>query len=196
MKNSTRQKPIIIVAFCALITLTGCGNVVDGVKEKVVESVAALRFGGNQLEMPADVIVANPAENAQRNAYFGDLHVHTAYSFDAFAFGTTATPYDAYRYATGQAIKHPAGFDVQLRQPLDFYAVTDHAMFLGAVRAAADTSTEFSKLEYVKDLHNLNAESNLNTQSVPQRIQAFRGFLPGTLFGISDGGIWLIRTVI
>ena len=189
MQNSTRQKPIIIVAFCALITLTGCGNVVDGVKEKVVESVAALRFGGNQLEMPADVIVANPAENAQRNAYFGDLHVHTAYSFDAFAFGTTATPYDAYRYATGQAIKHPAGFDVQLRQPLDFYAVTDHAMFLGAVRAAADTSTEFSKLEYVKDLHNLNAESNLNTQSVPQRIQAFRGFLPGTLFGISDGNI-------
>ncbi len=125
-----------------------------------------------------------------------ECDVHTAYSFDAFAFGTTATPYDAYRYATGQAIKHPAGFDVQLRQPLDFYAVTDHAMFLGAVRAAADTSTEFSKLEYVKDLHNLNAESNLNTQSVPQRIQAFRGFLPGTLFGISDGGIWLIRTVI
>ena len=52
--------------------------------------------------------------NLDRNAYFGDLHVHTTNSFDAFAFGTLATPYDAYRYAQGGAIKHPAGFDMQL----------------------------------------------------------------------------------
>ena len=57
------------------------------------------RFGGMQLKMPLDQIVADPAANAQRNAYYGDLHVHTTYSFDAFAFGTLATPYDAYRYA-------------------------------------------------------------------------------------------------
>ena len=39
--------------------------------------------------------------NELRNAYFGDLHVHTRYSFDAYVFGTTATPDDAYRYAKG-----------------------------------------------------------------------------------------------
>ena len=66
------------------------------------------RFGGVQLEMPADIIIANPSANAERSAYYGDLHVHTTYSFDAFAFGTLATPYDAYRYAMGEAIKHPA----------------------------------------------------------------------------------------
>ncbi|MGA1109778.1 MAG: DUF3604 domain-containing protein, partial [Pseudomonadales bacterium] len=98
--------------------------------------------------MPSALLVVDEARAAQRQAYFGDLHVHTDYSFDAFAFGTVATPYDAYRYAKGEAIKHPGGFDVQLRQPLDFYAVTDHAMFLGAVKAAADTSTEFSKFDY------------------------------------------------
>lgn len=89
----------------------------------------------------------HPRANAARNAYFGDLHVHTTYSFDAFIFGTLATPYDAYRYAKGETIKHPAAFDVKLREPLDFYAVTDHAMFLGMVPAAADITTALSKLE-------------------------------------------------
>lgn len=147
------------------------------------------RFGGAQLEMPADVIVAEPRANAKRNAYFGDLHVHTDYSFDAYAFGTVATPYDAYRYAKGNAITHPAGFSVQLKRPLDFYAVTDHAMFLGAVKAAADTSTPFSKLTHVQDLHNLNAAENLNIESLPQRVKAFSTFLPDTLAGIAAGDI-------
>ena len=39
--------------------------------------------------------------NPLKNAYFGDLHVHTRYSFDAFIFKTRASPDDAYRYAKG-----------------------------------------------------------------------------------------------
>ena len=66
---------------------------------------------------------------ADRKAFFGDLHVHTTYSFDGYAFGTLATPYDAYRFAKGESISNPAGFAMQLSRPLDFYAVTDHAMF-------------------------------------------------------------------
>ena len=76
---------------------------------------------------------------AERKAFLGDLHVHTTYSFDGYAFGTLATPYDAYRFAKGESISNPAGFAMQLSRPLDFYAVTDHAMFLGVVEAAADT---------------------------------------------------------
>ena len=139
--------------------------------------------------MPPDTINANPASNANRNAYFGDLHVHTNYSFDAFAFGTVASPYDAYRFAKGEAIKHPAGFDVQLNAPLDFYAVTDHAMFLGAVKAAADTTTLFSRLEHVRGLNNLNAPENQNFESVPERLTAFSTFLPDTLNMVADGSI-------
>ena len=123
--------------------LTGCGQGAptngdagaDQTGAQVSEAEPTVpRFGGVELAMPADTLNANPESNANRNAYFGDLHVHTNYSFDAFAFGTVASPYDAYRFAKGEAIKHPAGFDVQLRAPLDFYAVTDHAMFLGAVK--------------------------------------------------------------
>ena len=204
MEKSWQGKLIAAVIACALAVLIGCSDATKPKDETTPASAIdaataddaadasetpAVRFGGAQLEMPADIIVANPSANAERSAYFGDLHVHTVYSFDAFAFGTLATPYDAYRYARGQPIKHPAGFDVQLREPLDFYAVTDHAMFLGVARAAADTSTAFSKLPHVQDLHNLNAPENLNTDSVPQRGKAFRTFLPQTLSGIAEGSI-------
>ncbi len=157
--------------------------------EATAEQGEARRFGGAQLEMPTDIIAGSPARNATRMALFGDLHVHTEYSFDAYAFGTIATPYDAYRYAQGEPLRHPAGFDVQLSQPLDFYAVTDHAMFLGAVKAAADTSTPLSRLPHVADLHNLNAADNLNFESIPQRVTAFSTFLPDTVRGIVDGNI-------
>lgn len=152
------------------------------------------RFAGVDFPISPERITVHPAANAERNAYFGDLHVHTTYSFDAFAFGTLATPYDAYRYAKGEAIKHPAGFDVQLREPLDFYAVTDHAMFLGVVKAGADTSTEFSKLGVAQGLHNLNAPENLNFDSLTQRVTAFSTFLPNTILGIMDGKIDIAMT--
>ncbi len=83
--------------------------------------------------------------NTERNAYFGDLHVHTMYSFDAFIFGTTSSPDDAYEFAKGGTITHPAGFDMNLDTPLDFYGVSDHAFYLGVLRQMADPSTEISK---------------------------------------------------
>lgn len=170
----------------------GTPNIVSGPQSsdpRDPANVAAQRFIDIKLDMPADVLIGDPAANARRNAYFGDLHVHTTYSFDAFAFGTMATPYDAYRYAKGEAIKHPGGFDVQLREPLDFYAVTDHAMFLGLVKEAADPSTEFSKLPHVQYMHNMNAPENMHIGTLPVRLKTFTTFLVETLFGLDDGVI-------
>ncbi len=191
-------RKLLTKTFCfAFLTtlIVGCGGNKNPSDQGEVSSDESqsqstdARFGGAQLVMPPDTINANPASNANRNAYFGDLHVHTNYSFDAFAFGTVASPYDAYRFAKGEAIKHPSGFDVQLNAPLDFYAVTDHAMFLGAVKAAADTSTVFSRQDHVQGLHNLNAPENQNFESVPQRITAFSTFLPDTLAKVASGSI-------
>jgi hypothetical protein len=193
-KFSAQALSVIVLA----LWLAGCGQGVptngdagaDQTGAQVSEAEPTVpRFGGVELAMPADTLNANPASNANRNAYFGDLHVHTNYSFDAFAFGTVASPYDAYRFAKGEAIKHPAGFDVQLRAPLDFYAVTDHAMFLGAVKEAADTTTEFSRYAHVQGLHNINAPENQNFDSIPSRGVAFSTFLPDTLAKVGDGSL-------
>ncbi|GIT60922.1 MAG: hypothetical protein Ct9H300mP20_07490 [Gammaproteobacteria bacterium] len=56
------------------------------------------------------------------------------HSLDAYLFGTTASPDDAYKYAKGGPIEHPLGFEMQLREPLDFYAVTDHGFPYGKSR--------------------------------------------------------------
>jgi hypothetical protein len=64
--------------------------------------------------------------------YWGDLHVHSNLSPDAFAFGTTRLgAEDAYRFARGERVPASGGLDAQLRQPLDFLLVADHAEFLG-----------------------------------------------------------------
>ena len=153
-------------------------------------------FGGRddsndqQLKPVLDLLDRTSAPpNTERNAYFGDLHVHTEYSFDAYSFGTTATPYDAYRFAQGEAIQHPSGYQIQLRTPLDFYAVTDHAMFLGLVKEAADTSTEFSEYAVAESVHDMNHPSNMGVDSVLQRVGNFAGFVPDTLEGIQAGTI-------
>jgi hypothetical protein len=86
----------------------------------------------------------------ERRAFFGDLHVHTRLSFDAYLCGTLATPDDAYRYARGEALEHPSGFRIQLDRPLDFYAVTDHAEHLGMLEAMEDPRQPVSQLPEAK----------------------------------------------
>ena len=59
--------------------------------------------------------------------------MHSKYSFDAFLMGNTAGPHEAYRFAKGGKLTNGFGFDMQLKEPLDFYAVTDHGVWLGIV---------------------------------------------------------------
>ena len=64
-------------------------------------------------------------------------------------------------YAKGASVKHPLGYDLQLREPLDFYAVTDHG-FMGMINNYADTSSRISK-DFTKPFHNMNADVASNT---------------------------------
>lgn len=73
---------------------------------------------------------------SEKKLLWGDTHLHTSYSFDAFLNNNlTADPDTAFRWAKGQPVIHPYNRTrVQIDQPLDFLVVSDHAEFLGALR--------------------------------------------------------------
>jgi len=83
--------------------------------------------------------LAQEGTTAATQLYWGDVHLHSNYSWDAYGTGNlTLTPDQAYRFARGLPVIHP-NFDatVRIRRPLDFLAVTDHAIMLG-VQAMLD----------------------------------------------------------
>jgi len=74
-------------------------------------------------------------KNQNKNLYWGDTHIHTNYSSDAFLFGTImASPDEAFRFAKGEVMIYPpTGEKIQINRPLDFLVVTDHAEGLGTM---------------------------------------------------------------
>jgi hypothetical protein len=109
------------------------------------------------LTIAAALVVAPASAQQQphpeRNAYFGETHIHTSWSFDAYVFGNLkAGPEDAYKFAMGQPIEHPAGYQIKITRPLDFMAVTDHAEYVGIVPLANDPTSDIGKLPIAEKL--------------------------------------------
>lgn len=92
-------------------------------------------------------------KNPERNAYFGETHIHTSWSVDAWIFGNRITgPDEAYKYAQGQTIKHPLGYDIKIDTPMDFMGVTDHSEYVGVTKEANTPGSTVSKLPEAQPL--------------------------------------------
>ena len=146
-------------------------------------------------EVPWDIqtdkafVNSNLDSQSKRVALFGDTHVHTTYSFDAYSFGTTATPDDAYRFAKGGIVIHPAGFETKLKKPLDFYVVTDHGLFLGIVREAATEGTRLYENYSSESVRDLNIPENLNLNTLEKRSGTFLGYVFAANAAVMQGNL-------
>lgn len=91
------------------------------------------------------VAPASAQASPDSQAWFGELHIHSSWSLDAYIFGTKLGPDDATRFARGEKVMHPGGFEVQLPTPLDFSVVMDHSEYTGAFVMADDPESPLRK---------------------------------------------------
>jgi hypothetical protein len=90
-------------------------------------ALAAFLAVGGMVNAQETAVPGNPL----RDAYFGETHMHTAFSLDAYIGGARLMPSDSLRFAKGEEVTMPDGTLKQLKRPLDFAAVTDHAEYIG-----------------------------------------------------------------
>ena len=136
----------------ALVTLVACdrkGPEAPAPKKSEAGDVAKVVAAAASPAQPAAAQAPTPPgqPNPDRNAYFGETHIHTSWSVDAWVMGNRITgPGEAYKYAQGETIKHPMGFDIKIETPMDFMGVTDHAEYVGVTKEANTPGSYVSKL--------------------------------------------------
>ncbi|MEM9799457.1 MAG: DUF3604 domain-containing protein [Planctomycetota bacterium] len=89
--------------------------------------------------------------------FFGDTHLHTAYSADAGLVGCTKTPDEAYRFAKGETIVSSTGVRARLKRPLDWLVVADHAENLGLPIAMAEGNEVLASTQFGREISEMAA---------------------------------------
>lgn len=155
-----------LASVSAFAVLTACGAGTDPTTEAPTEVAEA--------DSAVVEAASRPPANPLRNAYFGDMHIHTRNSFDAYIFNVRTTPEDAYRFALGETVQHPSGYDITVAgEPLDFLAVTDHGAYLGILPAMDTPGHPLSEVDIAKRMFSTDPEAITNAfQSVGATVRS------------------------
>ncbi|MGI9415168.1 MAG: DUF3604 domain-containing protein, partial [Hyphomicrobiales bacterium] len=92
-------------------------------------------------------------KNPLKNVYFGEQHMHTRNSFDAFTVGVTMSWDQAYEFAKGKKTKlSTTGEEFQRRTPYDFVAITDHSEYFGVLKEFLNKDSPLSKTKLAQGI--------------------------------------------
>ena len=145
MKLFSPKLASVTLAIIALATLSACEQPPPEAPAKKAD--ASVQTVGAQAPPVAPVPATALQPNPDRNAYFGEEHIHTSWSVDAWVLGNRTTgPSDALKYAQGETIEHPMGYNIKIDTPLDFMGVTDHSEYVGVTREANTKGSYVSTL--------------------------------------------------
>ncbi len=181
-----RSSTTAVILACLLTLLSACAG--DDDRAPVTPAASPTASGPEATPSPAS---GTPAPTARppapwqrtetrepcasfallRQPFFGDLHVHTAVSADAYLYGTRVQPADAYAFARGESIPLADDDEAQTRtarieRPLDFTAVTDHAEFFGEVKLCSTAGSAIYDQELCQLLRQAEAPEDRFTARV------------------------------
>ena len=132
---------------------------------------------------PAQASGADIKQYPLKAAFYGDLHVHTSWSVDAYAGNNRLGPNSAYRFARGEEVELPNGLKAKLDVPLDFVALTDHAEnFSTHVPCTIGGGPEFDT-EFCRNMRT----GDTDQQSLLQQVFETAGDRPGPRTALCDG---------
>jgi len=144
----TKMTKLLSVSLLAL-TLAACSGQTDTKTDPQ-----------DQVEKTVETVVTKIVSNPDKNVYFGDLHIHTKNSFDAYIFNVRSTPDDVYRFAKGEGVMHPIGREIKIwGDPLDFVGTTDHGAYMGILPAMHDPENPLSKLDIAQGMFGTDPEA-------------------------------------
>lgn len=107
----------------------------------------------------ADILAADyspyATESIPRNVYWGDTHLHSSLSADAFGLGVALGPEAAFRFATGEAVTSTGGIEARLSRPLDFMVLADHAESLGMMNLVREGDSRVTGDPEIQRWHEL-----------------------------------------
>jgi len=149
----TLQRSMLVsVVLLALLAVGGCGPEAEKPKQPTPEAHAPTPAPPRVATI--EELEAAVPENQLKQAYFGETHVHTSYSLDANIGGARITPDEAYRFAKGEDVTID-GQKHNIKKPLDFVAVSDHAEFIGEMYSAQIKGAPGSDNPAFEELRNL-----------------------------------------
>jgi hypothetical protein len=127
-------------------------------------SLAAAQDSPGVLPQPGVIYSPYPEQNFPDQVFFGDTHLHTAFSPDAGLIGATLTPEDAFRFARGETVISSTGVPARLERPLDFLVVTDHAENLGLPTAVTNSEPELLVTEFGRKIAEIMSPGTIESK--------------------------------
>jgi Protein of unknown function (DUF3604) len=152
------RKNMLCVLSGGLLTLAGCN-------------------GSQVTDSPRDIAVTETT--IPEKVYWGDTHLHTSNSSDAFAFGVRLGPEDALRFARGEEVTSTTGMKAKLDRPLDFLVIADHSDGLAALKAIHDAPRLFLRDPAIRRWHDMLHKGPKESMQVAMEL--IDGFSQGKL---------------
>ncbi|WP_373490198.1 DUF3604 domain-containing protein [Parasphingorhabdus sp.] len=156
------RKPLMLAVCTAALAISACSKIEDG-------------DGGG-------AAVTNTEYPEQ--VFWGDTHLHTDNSIDAFGFGNRLDAEAALRFARGEEVTATKGAKAKLSRPLDFLVIADHSDAMGATKAIMEAPRiALLTNKFLLRWHDMMNESDEGSLQVTAELidGAARGTLPTSL---------------